>query len=407
MLADALYIRRMWNFSKALDLALVDEEIEKGFHIPIGQRHGERVGYIALSIGRSLGLNQKELIQVMIAGLMHDVGAVGGFHQYHGNSALVKEHCLLGANIIQRFPDGDVLSQAIRFHHESPNPVHSALGAEEKDIPLMAKILSLADKVDVNMCRKVMNYSERENLLYWVKAQEGKQIFSEVIPPFLEVASREAFWLDLEQTDLLQASLALLFNLWYLPTSQDMDNKLIRELASTFADLIDQKSDFTARHSRSVAENVERLAQGLGWEKKKVKEIRIAGLLHDLGKLSVPKKVLDKPGQLELNEITLIRTHTYYTYHLLAGAGFPLHITQWAAYHHERIDGRGYPFGIKADELDIGARLMTIADMYTALTEERPYRKALSPGVALEIISRGAGTSVDAELVELARRVLG
>jgi HD-GYP domain-containing protein (c-di-GMP phosphodiesterase class II) len=338
---------------------------------------------------------------------MHDVGAVGGFHQYHGNSALVREHCLLGANIIQRFPDGDVLSHAIRYHHESPNPVHSALGAEEKDVPLMAKILSLADKVDVNMCRKVMNHPERESLLHWVKDNEGKQIFPEVIPPFLEVASREAFWLDLEQTDLLQASLALLFNTWYLPTSQDIDNNLIRELAATFAELIDQKSDFTARHSRSVAENVERLAKGLGWEKKIVKEIRIAGLLHDLGKLSVPKKVLDKPGQLELNEIAIIRTHTYYTYHLLAGAGFPLYIAQWAAYHHERLDGRGYPFGIKAEDLDTGARLMTIADMYTALTEERPYRKALSPGESLEIISRGAGTSVDAELVELARRVLG
>lgn len=406
MLTDALYIRRMWSFSKALDLALVDEEIEKGFNAPVGQRHGERVGYISLSIGRSLGLNQKELIQVLIAGLMHDVGAVGGFHQYHGKPGLVKEHCLLGANIVQKFPDGDILARAVRYHHESPNPAHSALGAKEEDVTLMAKILSLADKIDFNLCRKVMNHSERESLFQWVKAEEGNQIYPEVIPAFIETASREAFWLDLEQTDLLQTSLGLLFNMWYIPTSQNTDNKLILELASTFADLIDQKSDFTARHSRSVAENVERLAQGLGWEMKELKEIRVAGLLHDLGKLSVPQKVLDKPGRLDPNEVAIIRTHTYHTYHLLTGAGFPLHIAQWAAYHHERLDGNGYPFGIKAEGLDTGARLMTIADMYTALTEQRPYRKALSPGEALEIISRGAGTSVDAELVEVARRVL-
>lgn len=407
MLADALYIRRMWNFSKALDLALVDEEIEKGFSVPLGQRHGERVGYIALSIGRSLGLNQKELIQVLIAGLMHDIGAVGGFHQYHGTPHLVKEHCLLGANIVQRFQDGDILSKAVRYHHESPNPAYSALGVEEKDVTLMAKILSVADKVDVNLSRKIMNHSERERLIQWVKAHEGNQIYPEVVPAFMEVASREAFWLDLEQTDLLQASLALLFDMWYLPTSQNMDNKFIRELAITFADLIDQKSDFTARHSRSVAENVERLAEGLGWEKKEVQEIRVAGLLHDLGKLSVPKKILDKPGRLDPDEIAIIRTHTYHTYHLLAGAGFPLHVAQWAAYHHERLDGIGYPFGIKAEGIDTGSRLMTIADMFTALTEDRPYRKALSPSESIDIISRGAGTAVDPELVEVARRVLG
>lgn len=407
VIADALYIRRMWNFSKALDLALVDEEIEKGFNIPIGQRHGERVGYIALSIGRSLGLNEKELIQVMIAGLMHDIGAVGGFHQFHGDHALVKEHCLVGANIIQRFPDGDVLSEAIRYHHESPNPEHSALGAEEKDVTLMAKIISIADKVDVNLCRKVMNHSERERLIHWVKAQEGNQLYPEVVPAFLEVTSREAFWLDLEQADLLQASLALLFNTWDLPTSQTMDYGFIRKLAITFADLIDQKSDFTARHSRSVANNAECLALELGWEEKEVEEIRLAGLLHDLGKLSVPKKVLDKPGQLDSDEIEIIQTHTYYTYHLLAGAGFPLHVARWAAYHHERLDGKGYPFGIKAEGLDTGSRLMTIADMFSALTEDRPYRKALTSSEAIDIIARGAGTAVDSELVEVARRALG
>lgn len=407
MTGDSLYIRRMWNFSKALDLALVDEEIEKGFNIPIGQRHGERVGYIALNIGRSLGLNKKELVQVMIAGLMHDIGAVGGFRQYHGDPALVKEHCMVGASIIHKFPDGDILSKAILNHHESPNSAHSALGSEEKDITLMAKIISIADKVDVNLCRKIMNHSEREQLIHWVKAQAGNQLYPEVVPAFLDVAGREAFWLDLEQKDLLQASLALLFNTWDLPTSQTMDYGFIRKLAITFADLIDQKSDFTARHSRSVAKNAERLALGLGWEEKEVEEIRFAGLLHDLGKLSVPEKVLDKPGKLDPDEIEIIRTHTYHTYHLLAGAGFPLHVVRWAAYHHERLDGLGYPFGIKAEGLDIGSRLMTIADMFSALTEDRPYRKALSPGEAMDIIASGAGKAVDAELVEVARRVLG
>jgi putative nucleotidyltransferase with HDIG domain len=396
----------MWNFSKALDLALVDEEIEKGFQASLGQRHGERVGYIALNIGRGLGLSQKELVQLLVAGLLHDIGAVGGFRLYHGDPRLIREHCLLGASIVKRFPDGEILSEAIRFHHEAPNPAHSIFGAEETGIPLMAKILSMADRVDVRMSRRLMNHSEREGLLNWVKEQEGNSFYPEVIPAFLEVANQEAFWLDLVERDLLQISLALLFDQWYVPNSQGLDNQFIQELALTFADLIDQKSAFTAKHSQSVADIAERLARGLGWEEKEVNEIRIAGLLHDLGKLSVPEKILDKPGKLEPDEVEFIRTHTYYTYHLLAGAGFPLHVVRWAAYHHERLDGRGYPFGIKADGLDIGSRLMTIADIYTALTEERPYRKALTHDKTMEIISKGSGTQVDPELVELARRVL-
>ncbi|HHY26044.1 MAG TPA: HD domain-containing protein [Desulfitobacterium dehalogenans] len=406
MRSEALYIRRMWNFSKALDLALIDEEVEKGLNIPIGLRHGERVGYISLKIGIALGLSHKELIQLLIAGLMHDIGAVGGFHKFHGTPFWVREHTLLGAEIVHRFPDGDILSEIVRHHHEAPHSNYGVLKTEPSQVSINSKIISLADKVDVKLSRKVLNREEREKLVHWVKEYEGKLFYSEVIPAFLEVAATEAFWLDLEHQDLLQVSLDLLFDEWDVWSTPKVCNQDTRVLASTFADLIDQKSSFTARHSRSVADTAKKLAEGLGWEKKALKEIWIAGMVHDLGKLAIPKKVLDKPGPLDSHEIELVRTHTYHTYHLLAGAGFPHHVTQWAAYHHERLDGKGYPFGIGADKLDTGARLMTIADMFTALTEDRPYRKALSPGEALAIIERGSGTAVDPVLVEHAREML-
>lgn len=404
--SEALYIRRMWNFSKALDLALVDEEVEKGLNIPIGLRHGERVGYISLKMGIALGMSHGELVRILLAGLMHDIGAVGGFHKFHGTPYWMKEHALLGAEIIKRFPDGEILSEVIRYHHEAPHFPYAALKVDPSQVNLMARIIALADKVDVNLSRKVLNREEREKLIHWVKGQDGKMLYPEVIPAFLEVAATEAFWLDLEHQDLLQVSLDLLYDEWDVWSTPGIDDQVTRTLADTFAELIDQKSAFTACHSRCVAANAEKLAEGLGWEKKALNEIRVAGLLHDLGKLSVPKKVLDKPGPLDTHEVEVIRTHTYHSYHLLAGAGFPHHVIQWAAYHHERLDGKGYPFGINADKLDTGARLMTIADMFTALTEDRPYREALSPKKALDIIARGVGTSVDPELLEHARKIL-
>jgi len=406
MLEDAFYIRRMWSFSRALDLGLVDDEVEKGLQFALGQRHGERVAYIAMRLGRCLGLSKKELVQVTVAGLLHDIGALGCFREYHGDSRILEKHCLEGALTVERFPSGSILALAIKYHHETPDPMHAALRASSEEVPLMARILSLADKVDLRMLRKLHPRQERDEILKWVRKNSGSLFYPEVATAFEQVALKEAFWLDIEQPDLLQIALGLLCGKWHLPAMRELEIGFTDDLAITFADLIDQKSQFTARHSRSVAETVERLARGAGWEGGRLHEIYVAGLLHDLGKLSIPKKILDKPGPLDSAEIDIIRTHTYYTPRLLTEAGFPTRMAEWAAHHHERLDGKGYPFALAGKEIDEGARLMAIADIFAALTEDRPYRLAMTRDDALALIQRGAGTMVDARLVELAKRVL-
>jgi len=403
---DAFYIRRMWSFSRALDLGLVDEEIEKGLQFALGQRHGERVAYIAMRLGRCLGLSKKDLVQVTVAGLLHDIGALGCFRKYHGDPRILEKHCIEGALAVERFPSGEILAAAIKYHHETPDPMHAALRASPEEVPLMARILSLADKVDIRMLRRLHPPQERDEILKWVREKCGIIFYPEVATAFEQIALKEAFWLDIEQPDLLQIALGLLCGQWKLPATRELETGFTDDLAATFADLIDQKSQFTARHSRSVAETVERLARGLGWQEDKLHEIYIAGLLHDLGKLSIPKKILDKPGPLDPAEVDIIRTHTYYTHRLLTEAGFPTRMTEWAAHHHERLDGKGYPFALAGKEIDEGSRLMAIADIFAALTEDRPYRSAMTPGEALALIERGAGTMVDARLVDLARRVL-
>ncbi len=406
MFKDAFYIRRMWSFSRALDLGLVDEEIEKGLQVALGQRHGERVAYIAMRLGRALEFSKEKLVQVTVAGLLHDIGALGCFRSYNGDPRIMEQHCLLGAATVKRFPSGEILATAIKYHHETPDPVNSALRAPSKEVPLMARILSLADQIDLRLKRRLSSHRERDEILDWVTRETGTLFYPEVAIAFKRVAEKEAFWLDIEQPDLLQIALGLLFGQWRLPATRELETRFTDDLAATFADLIDQKSQFTARHSRSVAETVERLARGLGWKADRLHEIYVAGLLHDLGKLSIPKKILDKPGPLDSSEIDIIRTHTYFTHRLLTEAGFPTRMVEWAAHHHERLDGKGYPFALAGKEIDEGSRLMAIADIFAALTEDRPYRLAMTSGEALALIQRGAGTMVDADLVELAKRVL-
>ncbi len=406
MIEDAFFIRRIWSFSRAIDLALVDEEVGQSFNMPLGQRHGERVGYMAISIGKALRMPKEELIQLLVAGLLHDIGAVGGFRSFHGDHRLMEEHCLLGANMLEQFPSGELLSKVLLYHHETPDPLYSALKAPLDEIPLMSKIISFADKVDVHMPRVHYDRQERDRLIQWVHDMSGKLLFPELVPFFAQIAEKEAFWLDLEQNDLMEIILGLIYGEWTLPASRSNEDAFADQLVSLFADLIDQKSEFTMRHSRDVAENALEIATALGWSDAAQKEIFMAGLVHDLGKLAVPRKILDKPAPLNEEEVAVIRTHTYYTHRLLSEAGFAPHIVHWAAHHHERLDGRGYPFALTADKLDEGSRIMTIADMFSALTEHRPYRKALAKDKALEIIGRGAGSSVDAEIFKIAQKVL-
>lgn len=406
MYEDAFYIRRMWSFARALDLGLVDEEIEKGLNTPLGLRHGERVAYIAMRLGRSLELSKKELTQLTVAGLLHDIGALGCFRKYHGDPGIMAKHCLEGALMVEHLPSGAIISQAIKYHHETPQLELSALGAPSDEVPLMARILSFADKIDLRLKNRLHERQEKTEIINWVRAESGQLFFPEVADAFEQVVRKEAFWLDVEQSDLLQIALGLLCGQWILPASRELDNGFTEDLALTFADLIDQKSQFTARHSRMVAEIVQRLAVGLGWDADQVHEIYIAGLLHDLGKLAIPKKILDKPGPLDEYETDIIRTHTYHTHRLLLEAGFPTRLVEWAAHHHERLDGQGYPFALKDKDIDVGARLMAIADIFAALTEDRPYRHAMSTAEAFTLIENWAGTLVDPVLLKYAKTVL-
>ena len=143
MYKDAFYIRRMWSFSRALDLGLVDEQIEKGLQVGMSHRHGERVAYIAMRLARSLEFTKEELVQVTVAGLLHDIGALGCFRTYNGDPRIMENHCLVGAATVERFPSGNILAPAIKYHHETPDPEFGALHVPAEEVPLMARVLCL------------------------------------------------------------------------------------------------------------------------------------------------------------------------------------------------------------------------------------------------------------------------
>lgn len=131
--------------------------------------------------------------------------------------------------------------------------------------------------------------------------------------------------------------------------------------------------------------------------------IEIAGYLHDLGKLAVPTAILEKPGRLTPREFKIVRKHPYDTHRILATVGSLTSIAKWGALHHEYMNGEGYPFHYSGENLPLGARIMTVADIFTALSEDRPYRRGMSKAGLLRTLAEMARNRLlDAGLVDLA-----
>ena len=173
-----------------------------------------------------------------------------------------------------------------------------------------------------------------------------------------------------------------------------VNDKGLDDVAKAFAEIIDSKSPYTYQHSTNVAKYARATAFELGFEKSDVSLLNRAALLHDVGKLGVPSAILDKAGPMTAAERAEMQRHPIYTWEILQRVGAFSSFARTAALHHEKLDGSGYPWGVKGDELDVPARILCVADMYEALTAHRPYRAGLSRESALKIIRAGNGKEI-------------
>jgi len=178
----------------------------------------------------------------------------------------------------------------------------------------------------------------------------------------------------------------------------------LKDFAKMIAQVIDFRSRFTATHSSGVAAVALELSSLAGFSERECKHMEIAGFLHDLGKLAVPNSILEKNGALNEEETCFVRKHTYYTYTILSRIQGLEHIASWAAYHHERQDGNGYPFHVKGRDFSKLARIMAVADIVTALTEDRPYRLGMREEKVIGILSSMTESGgIDKDIVKLAK----
>lgn len=179
----------------------------------------------------------------------------------------------------------------------------------------------------------------------------------------------------------------------------ESQKKLLLSLIQAISLMVEFRDPYTAGHQRRVAELASSIATEMGLPPEKIDSLRIAALLHDVGKIVVPSEILSKPGKLNEFELNLIRSHVEIGYEILKPIEFPWHIKEIIRQHHERLDGSGYPHGLRGDEIILEARILAVADVVEAMTSNRPYRPAYSPEQALEELSRHSGKLYDEEAV--------
>lgn len=368
---------------------------------PLVADHHRRVAQITYSLGRQIHLPEDDLVDLVIAAALHDVGGLTRTDRLDALDFEYQDpygHAVMGYLLLKPFAPFENSAQMVRFHHVA---WQNGAGAQLDGVPVPtgSHLLQLADRVAVLIDPQCDVLEQAGDIVGKISAQAGERFVPQQVEAFKALAQKEAFWLD---TVFLQDLHYLNRNLQW--RELEISSEHLRGLGNLFRRVIDFRSRFTAGHSAGVAATAEALARLCGFSEENCRLMNLAGLLHDLGKLAVPAEILEKPDKLTREEYAVMRRHTYYTYHILEPLKMLNAVTQWGAFHHERIDGQGYPFHLRGIDLPLGARIVSVADIFTALTEDRPYRKGLGVNEALKILSEAARRrQVDGELVAVVR----
>lgn len=357
------------------------------------QNHHQKVAYLAWNIADEMGLSEKEKLMALGGGLLHDVGGVMmrgalSLKDIEQNAAAVAK---AGAAILRTHPLTRDFTDVVKNSQTS----WRRLGGLTVLKPmLLGQIVHLADVVSLMLddSKPVLNQVDR--IRDCIANTCSLEYHPEVRKAFGTASRREALWLD-----LLYAPDRFLD---YLPQNRvvDLDETLVyTELVSR---LIDYRSPFTAMHSAGVAATAEALAGIAGMSATECKMMRVAGNLHDIGKLKIPREILEKPGKLTPEEFNIMKEHAYFSYEILHGIGGFEQIAQWAAFHHEKLNGQGYPFHLEAGDIPFGSRIMAVSDVFSAITEDRPYRKGMDREQALSVLRGDAARgALSGDVVEL------
>ena len=365
--------------------------------------HHMRVAFIALNIGLMLNMEREDIRDLIYGSLIHDVGALSLKERIDAIQFDLIDphlHSLVGFSLVKMHKPFNTISNIVRCHHVNWNDI-DRLESKNIHVPLTSQVLHLADRVDILMNWDKNLYKQTDYITKQIQAEKGKKFNPDVADAFIELFNSKLIWRDLNNNNILAS--------FYDFLGQELLNiDELLNISKIFEKIIDFRSRFTATHSSGVAYVACKLAEFCGMTNNDIKMMHIAGSLHDLGKLAVPRKILEKPSSLSREEFEIVKKHVYYTYTILKKIRGIGEIYEWAGLHHERLNGTGYPFNKTGAELSLGSRIMAVADVFTAISEDRPYRQGMKKERALYVLGNMAKQNeIDGDIVSILKANYG
>ena len=329
----------------------------------------------------------------MRAGLSERFRAILHIFQNGGEIArdLIETRCQRGADIARRMRFSETVAAGIQNLDEHWNGGGKPVGLAGAVVPVQARIALLAQVADVFRTGAGVEAARQE-----IHNRSGTWFDPALVEAFDTVAAAPEFWSALDRPDFG----TILLDMEPMQSAHPVDDDYLDDVAAAFAQVIDSKSPYTRGHSERVSLFADMIAEQLRFTPDERRWLRRAALLHDIGKLGVSNTILDKPGKLDEAEWAAVRSHPVFGEAILSRVTVFRRLAAIAGEHHERLDGKGYPSHLSGDDLTLETRIITVADVFDALTADRPYRAAMPVDKAFAILTADIGTAFDGSCVD-------
>jgi putative nucleotidyltransferase with HDIG domain len=364
-----------------------DHEVKRAVWVRDWRRFHEQVVY-ALQYTERRGTIWARLRKLMV------LAAKGP----RGGGELFRIRCDRGAEIALAMGFPTETAEAIRSMDEHWDGWGYPDGLRRTAIPLEARIINLAQVAEI-----FFGLAGPAAAVETVKTRSGRWFDPDIVRVFTRVAAEPDFWDSLRQPDLIPIVTAM----QPAPSSIPADDDTLGRIALAFAWVIDAKSPYTYEHSEGVSAIAAQIAGRLGFTPEETTRLRHMALLHDIGKLAVPNRILDKRGPLAPDETLIVREHPRHTFDILRRVPIFDELALDAGAHHERLDGRGYHLGLDRSTLSKSARVLAVADVTDALRADRPYRKGMPADAISRLLMNDRDKALCPDAVDAAIDVLG